>query len=137
MYVLFHFMFVFSFFFFSSRRRHTRCALVTGVQTCALPILTIAAPRDLTAKWLAPRLARYSQQAPDVRFTLVSADSGIDFTEANLDLAIFWTDGAGEHEGVALAEALMVTVAGPGSESETRIAWPGCPVDGGEPAIGS
>src|SRR3546814_7263732 len=33
-------MFSFSllFFFFSSRRRHTRCALVTGVQTCALPI---------------------------------------------------------------------------------------------------
>src|SRR3546814_8490420 len=27
------------FFFFSSRRRHTRCALVTGVQTCALLIL--------------------------------------------------------------------------------------------------
>src|SRR3546814_4563402 len=26
------------FFFFSSRRLHTRCALVTGVQTCALPI---------------------------------------------------------------------------------------------------
>src|SRR3546814_19896050 len=29
------------FFFFSSRRRHTRCALVTGVQTCALPILSL------------------------------------------------------------------------------------------------
>src|SRR3546814_9820051 len=29
-------------FFFSSRRRHTRCALVTGVQTCALPIYRIA-----------------------------------------------------------------------------------------------
>src|SRR3546814_16435214 len=28
-------------FFFSSRRRHTRCALVTGVQTCALPICEI------------------------------------------------------------------------------------------------
>src|SRR6059058_6441474 len=28
-----------SFFFFSSRRRHTRCRYVTGVQTCALPIL--------------------------------------------------------------------------------------------------
>src|SRR3546814_10734755 len=28
---------MFIFFFFSSRRRHTRCALVTGVQTCALP----------------------------------------------------------------------------------------------------
>src|SRR3546814_12889787 len=31
------------FFFFSSRRRHTRCALVTGVQTCALPICFLAA----------------------------------------------------------------------------------------------
>src|SRR3546814_13168340 len=29
---------MFFIFFFSSRRRHTRCALVTGVQTCALPI---------------------------------------------------------------------------------------------------
>src|SRR3546814_8928470 len=29
----------FDFVFLSSRRRHTRCALVTGVQTCALPIL--------------------------------------------------------------------------------------------------
>src|SRR3546814_2473619 len=31
-------------FFFSSRRRHTRCALVTGVQTCALPIFAAGAP---------------------------------------------------------------------------------------------
>src|SRR3546814_8105861 len=30
------------FFFFASRIRHTRCALVTGVQTCALPIYTSA-----------------------------------------------------------------------------------------------
>src|SRR3546814_1786781 len=30
-----------SFVFFSSRRRHTRCALVTGVQTCALPICCV------------------------------------------------------------------------------------------------
>src|SRR3546814_11775462 len=34
------------FFFFSSRRRHTRCALVTGVQTCALPIsIRITVPK--------------------------------------------------------------------------------------------
>src|SRR3546814_9261443 len=42
MLILFLSLYVFSFFFFfffSSRRRHTRCALVTGVQTCALPIL--------------------------------------------------------------------------------------------------
>src|SRR3546814_5941155 len=30
------------FCFYSSRRRQTRCALVTGVQTCALPISRIA-----------------------------------------------------------------------------------------------
>src|SRR3546814_13669856 len=34
----FLYMLSFVFFFVSSRRRHTRCALVTGVQTCALPI---------------------------------------------------------------------------------------------------
>src|SRR3546814_4164230 len=37
-FVLYCVLCLFSFFFFSSRRRHTRCALVTGVQTCALPI---------------------------------------------------------------------------------------------------
>src|SRR3546814_7460481 len=36
------FLCFFVFFFFSSRRRHTRCALVTGVQTCALPISTFS-----------------------------------------------------------------------------------------------
>src|SRR3546814_20280488 len=35
-------------FFFPSRRRHTRCALVTGVQTCALPI-SLARYRHLSA----------------------------------------------------------------------------------------
>src|SRR3546814_9331152 len=34
-------------FFFSSRRRHTRCALVTGVQTCALPIFSAMSADDL------------------------------------------------------------------------------------------
>src|SRR3546814_7047557 len=34
-------------FFFSSRRRHTRCALVTGVQTCALPISVVVLPAPL------------------------------------------------------------------------------------------
>src|SRR3546814_13211248 len=45
------------FFFFSSRRRHTSCALVTGVQTCALPISRSAAAgwpaagRDAQSRW--------------------------------------------------------------------------------------
>src|SRR3546814_9638682 len=46
-------------FFFSSRRRHTRCALVTGVQTCALPILVglrdflVKAEEDEVMKFIA------------------------------------------------------------------------------------
>src|SRR3546814_12200931 len=36
--MLLDFVCLYLFFFFSSRRRHTRCALVTGVQTYALPI---------------------------------------------------------------------------------------------------
>src|SRR3546814_6183599 len=36
-------------FFFSSRRRHTRCALVTGVQTCALPICSFASSGEVYA----------------------------------------------------------------------------------------
>src|SRR3546814_4085933 len=40
------------FLFFSSRRRHTRCALVTGVQTCALPICLAT-----SANWINPGAA--------------------------------------------------------------------------------
>src|SRR3546814_10677731 len=39
-----HISLTFVYFFVSSRRRHTRCALVTGVQTCALPISLPLAP---------------------------------------------------------------------------------------------
>src|SRR3546814_3170990 len=38
---MFYYVIFLCVFFFSSRRRHTRCALVTGVQTCALPIFEI------------------------------------------------------------------------------------------------
>src|SRR3546814_5450060 len=50
---------LFMFFFFSSRRRHTRCALVTGVQTCALPIYTMLACLVLMAAgmWMAGHAA--------------------------------------------------------------------------------
>src|SRR3546814_7496964 len=45
----------------SSRRRHTRCALVTGVQTCALPISTdLAKAREGIAAWQ----ARYQREVP-------------------------------------------------------------------------
>src|SRR3546814_16914630 len=38
-------------FFFSSRRRHTRCAVVTGVQTCALPISPCEIGRHVRRVW--------------------------------------------------------------------------------------
>src|SRR3546814_18295621 len=41
-----------SLFFFSSRRRHTRCALVTGVQTCALPIFEIGDRDDQAEQYV-------------------------------------------------------------------------------------
>ncbi|HMT44730.1 MAG TPA: LysR family transcriptional regulator, partial [Chakrabartia sp.] len=72
--------------------------------------LTIAAPRDLTAKWLAPRLAAYGRSDPDLKFALVATDGDLDFTEANLDLAIRFADGPGELEGVALSDGAWVTV---------------------------
>src|SRR3546814_772635 len=57
-------------FLFASRRRHTRCALVTGVQTCALPIL------ERAGKPLVLALAR--RLAPEVVATLVSANRNAD-----------------------------------------------------------
>src|SRR3546814_63111 len=57
---VFSYLFVsyFCLFFFSSRRRHTRCALVTGVQTCALPIY--GSKLDLLV------VGRAADEAPDV-----------------------------------------------------------------------
>src|SRR3546814_8783242 len=57
---------MFVYVFFSSRRRHTRCALVTGVQTCALPISTVdvaansAFDEARLAAYLAGRIADFS-----------------------------------------------------------------------------
>lgn len=87
--------------------------------------LTIAAPRDFTAKWLAPRLAAYGKNDPELRFMLVAADQELDFTEANLDCAIRFTNSPGALEGVPLAEGAMVTVAAPGSNAPTLIRWQG------------
>src|SRR3546814_7193280 len=49
-------------FFFSSRRRHTRCALVTGVQTCALPI-SRDKPMDFSVSRVATVASRASAAA--------------------------------------------------------------------------
>ena len=97
--------------------------------------LTIAAPRDFTAKWLAARLADFSKVNPETRFNLVSADDDVDFTEANLDIAIRFTSGPGEHEGIRLAAGAFVTVTAPEGSNELPISWPKCPVADGLAAL--
>src|SRR3546814_18052053 len=57
-------------FFFSSRRRHTSCALVTGVQTCALPILTVRRNRQIVAIAVVCRIGRFKEQLQSTGFAL-------------------------------------------------------------------
>ncbi|MEQ9662223.1 MAG: LysR family transcriptional regulator [Parasphingopyxis sp.] len=72
--------------------------------------LTIAAPRDFSRYWLLPRLADYAKSDGDLRFQLIAADEPLDFTEANLDLAIRFVDGPGELQGVRLGDPEAVWV---------------------------
>lgn len=92
-------------------------------------VLTIAAPRDFTTKYLAARLATYAQAHPDVRFVLAAGDAPPDFTQANLDLAILF-GGEPAEEGIhgrILGPETLVTVAAPGVSGGLRIAHPGDP----------
>jgi len=89
-------------------------------------VYTIAAPRDFLAVWLAPRLAAFRAGNPEVRYVLLDGED-IDFTESNLDLAVRWTEGPGDLEGVQLGSAERVIVGeGP------WITWPGDPAPQGE-----
>src|SRR3546814_18234985 len=65
---------MFFFFFFSSRRRHTSCALVTGVQTCALPIsarVVVLAEALAGQGRLSDEIAVLTAHLQDDRFTEV------------------------------------------------------------------
>jgi LysR family glycine cleavage system transcriptional activator len=92
-------------------------------------VLTIAAPRDFTTKYLAARLADYARAQPDLRFVLTAGDAPPDFTQANLDLAIHF-GGEPTEEGIhgrILGPETLVTVAAPGLTDAARIAHPGDP----------
>ncbi len=96
-------------------------------------VYTVACPRDFFAAWLSPRLAAFRLANPGLRFALVGSDGDLDFTEANLNLAVRWAEGPGDLEGLALGEPLMQIVAAPGaSEDAPWIAWPGDPAPEGE-----
>jgi len=96
--------------------------------------LTISAPRDFTAKWLAARLSTYARSDAELRFVLVAADEALDFTQANLDLAVCLAKTRGEHEGISVGGTDYVTV-GVAGGIEAAIGWPGCPQEGKEPGL--
>ena len=96
--------------------------------------LTIAAPRDFTAKWLAARLAAYGKTDDDLGFSMVASDEGLDFTQANLDLAICLSEDKGEHEGLQIGGTDYVTIGLEGG-LKRPIGWPGCPQQDGEAVI--
>lgn len=91
-------------------------------------VLTIAAPRDVTSRWLVPQIARCQIDFPDTAFVLVPADHALDFTEANLDLAIVWGATAGHADAIALAPGGLIRIApAHGAAATRRIAWSGEP----------
>ncbi|MET0361230.1 MAG: LysR family transcriptional regulator [Sphingobium sp.] len=90
--------------------------------------LTIAAPREVIAKWLSVRLADYMAANPDLSVVLIASEGVPDFTESNLDLAIALTNGVGGQEGLALAPSGFVRVtAVAGVRLDTPVLWPGSP----------
>src|SRR3546814_2744952 len=60
-------------FFLSRRRRHTRCALVTGVQTCALPIFD-----TLVVDWILRDNRRSHANSPRICCLTAAADEPFD-----------------------------------------------------------
>ena len=91
-------------------------------------VYTIACPRDFFAAWLSARLAAFREGTPHLRFALIGSDSPVDFAEANLDLAVRWSEGPGDLQGIALGPAGTMVVAGHQcAEDAPWIAWPGDP----------
>src|SRR3546814_3105363 len=78
------------FFFFSSRRRHTRCALVTGVQTCALPICQFI--RTLLCRPTAAELADFAAEYTIVDLPSFRADPAKHGTRSETVIAVNFTE---------------------------------------------
>src|SRR3546814_20102634 len=95
--------FCFVFFFFSSRRRHTRCALVTGVQTCALPI---SLARHLAVAFCSIALASFAAGCTDVKEGLEKADDTLSGTLLGAEGAQTGDSGEAPITETALATSL-------------------------------
>src|SRR3546814_10476141 len=84
-------------FFFSSRRRHTRCALVTGVQTCALPIFNAQGKRQTAFAAL--------QVVP----MLHDGDVDVEVDESDIKMDVFRASGAGGQHINKTSSAVRLT----------------------------
>src|SRR3546814_1729620 len=116
---------MFVYFFFSSRRRHTRCALVTGVQTCALPISGIACyhpDNDVLSFREVRALIAWTRVALDEndRLALVLAMSTPDcgLTAAAIDMFVDMARDKGISLAQTLREAMTSGRATAGGRSE-------------------
>src|SRR3546814_9825027 len=74
-------------FFFSSRRRHTRCALVTGVQTCALPISIADNRTDFRVDIIPDRLENKERTLALLQELLALTPEDMDRIQADLKQA--------------------------------------------------
>src|SRR3546814_9456651 len=85
---------------FSSRRRHTRCALVTGVQTCALPIFLDVAVVDVADRALDQVTVRMDQGrrgGTERLFTQFVPEAG-EIIEVALDFGLGALEAGGAHD---------------------------------------
>src|SRR3546814_18594255 len=91
-------MLLYIIFFFSSRRRHTRCALVTGVQTCALPISFNTEP--LTGQVAAAFAERFGKdRVKQIPPTMAGEDFGRFYlADRTIQSIIFWVGGVRSEE---------------------------------------
>src|SRR3546814_10417550 len=116
------------FVLFSSRRRHTRCALVTGVQTCALPIcsrVVLDTDSDLQVQYgkrerrltlLKGRADFQVQHDTDRPFVVLVGDASVTATGTQ-----FQVRASGEAGIVTLLEGQVVVAARDGKRSSDQV----------------
>src|SRR3546814_13485547 len=98
------------FVFFSSRRRHTRCALVTGVQTCALPIWHLQqAGCDLAA-------------GPAPADVVVALRDRVQTLKDMVERAVVWYQPLAQYDDKAVAKHLKPESRAPLSDIRARLA---------------